>query len=335
MNQCQACAGRATVHLCTACTDQLRRQLHALTTGPIVGARIDGHPIRSSGLIDDLIDVTLRRTRIGNSSSSGHRKRGDEQPALYEPDTETGRRTKQAEAAIILGAINTTLTAMIDATHAPGGITTWQPTRTAPTGFIGPLQATWRRLPTNYRPTNTDMATWLTEHTPAIASDENAGHWLNGIAGLTRRIERVIDRPEPPRFIGPCPAQITDPTTNRETRCSTLISARPGAIEVTCPNRKCRAVHNVERLETKLLNEIEYYRFTRPELLRVLERRGEPITRQTLHDWVRLGKLKPAGYRRPDGRFGLTRRSQDDAPVYRLADVRKLMAQSPRKARAR
>ena len=67
--QCQVCGGRATLWICPQCTNQLRALLTSLATGPAVNGR------RSSGLLEDLTDVALKRTRLG--SDTGHRKRGD------------------------------------------------------------------------------------------------------------------------------------------------------------------------------------------------------------------------------------------------------------------
>lgn len=172
-----------------------------------------------------------------------------------------------------------------------------------------------------------DLALWLARNVSAIACDEAAGECFAAIADHTRRIERMINRPTPPRFIGPCDTEI------ERQRCGLMLTAKPGAVEVVCP--RCKVTHNVERLETRLLNEIDYYRFTRAELAQVCTWLGEPIPRQTMHDWIKAGKLRARGYRRPDGRYGLARHSDADKAVYRLADVRKLRAAMPvRKVRA-
>jgi hypothetical protein len=59
------------------------------------------------------------------------------------------------------------------------------------------------------------------------------------------------------------------------------------------------------------------------------------IPESTLRDWRRDSKLKPRGYRRPDGREVITRHSADDVPLYLWADVQKLRMERPaRKVRA-
>lgn len=317
---CQACSGRATLFLCSVCTNQLRDMLHALTTGP----NTNGRP--TSGLLEDLTDVALRRTKLGGASS-GHRKRGDEQPGLYEPDTENGKRTKQAEAAMALGAINTTLDSIVDQLH-PGGINTWLPVRTMPHGFIGPLLPRWRRLPANYRPTSTDMATWLTHHVGTIAHHENAGHWHATIHAHTRRIEYLTDRPARRIWLGPCP------TWDEQTRkaCGTDLYAIEDAIETYC--RTCHATHNCNRLKLLQQNDIERKLLTWEELLNANKWQPDDcrVPERTLRNWRNTGRLKPRGWQRPNGRHGGTQHSTDDQPLYRWSDVRRLRSEKPQRA---
>lgn len=292
MNQCQACTGRAQLHLCRNCTTQLHTMLTALITGP----NINGRP--TSGLLEDLADVALRRTKLGASGDSSHRQRGDEQPALYEPDTENGRTTRQAEAATILGDINTRLTLIIEAIH---------------TGVITP------------RATNTDMAIYLTHHVPAIANHEQAGHWHNTLTSLTRRIERITDRPARRVWLGPCPTW--DEGTRRA--CGADLYAPEDAIEVHC--RTCRTTHNCNRLKLLQQNDIERRLLTWEELLKANKWQPDDcrVSERTLQHWRKTGKLKPRGWLRPNGRHGGTQHSTDDQPLYRWSDVRRLRAEKP------
>lgn len=321
--RCQNCtAPSPAAFLCGRCVAELAAILTALAVGPHVtqGAgrtRSGGKwaiERRALGLLENLREVELKQTRMGNTG--GHRKRGDEMPSLYEPDTENGRATKQGSATELLEAARNSLSTMARDLCEVRGI---QAPRIALTA---------------------DMALWLASHAHAIACAEGAGQCFAEIRALHRRIERVLDRPTPPRFIGPCPGSVPNEHAAREQRCNTMLLAKPGAIEVTCPNRRCRSTHNVERVEMRLLSEIDYLRFTKAELqqaLNWLHQSGlcDEVPPSTLHSWIKDGKLKPAGYKRPDGRFGLSRRSEEDKPVYRLADARRLRSeQVRRKARA-
>jgi hypothetical protein len=72
-------------------------------------------------------------------------------------------------------------------------------------------------------------------------------------------------------------------------------------------------------LESKKLSidELLYYmRKYIPEEYRVPER--------TLRHWRQTEKLKPRGWKRPDGRIGITQHSDDDEPLYVWSDVHKL-----------
>lgn len=308
---CQACAGRAQLHLCPQCTNQLRSQLHALVTGPIVSARPDGQPIRSSGLLEDLTDVVLKRTKLG--SGTGHRKRGDDMPSLYEPhngkmviDKKTGEETdqpimsRQGEAATLLGAINTVLTQIIEAIHT--GTTT-------PHG------------------TSTDMAIWLTHHVPAIAQHEQAGHWHNTITGYTRRITHITDRPARRVWLGPCPTW--DDTTRHA--CGADLYAPEDAIEIYC--RTCRATHNCNRLKLLQQNDIERKLLTWDQVLNANKWQPDEyrVQERTLRHWRKTGKLTPKGWLRPNGRHGGTQHSTADQPLYRWSDIRRLRAEKPQR----
>ncbi|OBK04037.1 hypothetical protein A5637_13225 [Mycolicibacterium fortuitum] len=292
MNQCQACTGRAQLYLCPQCTNQLRALIAAFVAGP----ETNGRP--TSGLIEDLTDVALRRTKLGSTGDHSHRKRGDEQPALYEPDTENNRRTRQGDAAFVLGQINTTLTAIIEAIH---------------TGTITP------------RGTSTDMAIYLTHHVPAIANHEQAGHWHNTIAGLTKRITHITDRPARRVWLGPCPTW--DDTTRHA--CGTDLYAPEDAIEVHC--RTCRATHNCNRLKLLQQNDIERQLLTWEQVLNANKWQPDEyrVQERTLRHWRKTGKLTPKGWLRPNGRHGGTQHTTNDQPLYRWSDVRRLRSEKP------
>ena len=165
-------------------------------------------------------------------------------------------------------------------------------------------------------------AKWLAEHTAALAGHEDADCCFDEVRALIAAIERCVNRPPPLLACGPCPTLIA-PTVE----CGYPLEAPFEAVEITC--RSCDTVHNVERLRKLLLVTIGHRRYTRAELLRLLDCLGEPIPRQTMSDWIRDGKLRCRGYLRPgpDGvlpRFGLTRSSPQDKPVYRLEEARAL-----------
>ncbi|MFV8049744.1 hypothetical protein [Mycobacterium sp. 48b] len=255
---------------------------------------------RTAGTLEDLGDVALGRTRMA-TGGSGHRKRGDEFKSLFEPDTENGRRTRQADAAILLGEINTTLVLIIETIH---------------TGVITP------------RATSTDMAIYLTHHVPAIAQHEQAGHWHNTLTSLTKRIERITDRPARRVWLGPCPTW--DETTRHA--CGADLYAPEDAIEVYC--RACRATHNCNRLKLLQQNDIERKLLTWDQVLNANKWQPDDcrVPERTLRHWRKTGKLTPKGWLRPNGRHGGTQHSTQDQPLYRWSDVRRLRAEKPQRA---
>ncbi|MCV7100063.1 hypothetical protein H7I01_06600 [Mycobacterium palustre] len=253
---------------------------------------------RTPGLLADLNDVALRRTRMG--SGSGHRKPGDEMPALYEPDTEQGKATRQEQARLLLDIARNTLSTIVRDICETRGV---EPPRA----------------------TSVDAARFLAAHVGALACDEAAGQWKSEIDALVRRIERTLERPPTPRFCGPCTHYVEH---NRH--CGKLLYAKREAVEVTCG--ACKTTHNIERLTRNLENRAATMRFTSAEILIIMHTLGTPIPERTWSRWRKEERVKIRGYKRPDnpdgtrGAVRLHRLSDDDEPVYRLAEVRKVYA---------
>jgi hypothetical protein len=181
------------------------------------------------------------------------------------------------------------------------------------------------------------LARWLAQHVSAIAASEGAGQTFNEIhrfVGDDRRdgeIGRLINRPVPMRVLGKCPTWIED----KQAICGTELSCRQDVVEVYC--RVCRHTHNPDRLQLLLMKDLERKKITIKKILEVNRIQPEEyrIPESTLRDWRRDSKLKPRGYRRPDGREVITRHSADDVPLYLWADVQKLRMERPaRKVRA-
>jgi hypothetical protein len=247
------------VFICPSCTNQLRSLLGSLVAGPEVAGR------PSSGLLEDLADVILRRTKLGDTG--GHRKRGDDNPGLYEPDTENGKRTRQAEAVMLADAINNGLTTIVrDLCESRGQE---QP-----------------QLDTE------GCARWLAEHVGAIACDESAGQWHAEIAAYVHRIERCIDRPLRRRWLGPCPTW----DDQERKACGTDLYANEDAIEVYC--RKCRATHNCNRLKLLQQGDLERQRITWDKLLKANKDQPDEfrVSERTLQLWRQQGRLRPRGH---------------------------------------
>jgi len=155
-----------------------------------------------------------------------------------------------------------------------------------------------------------------------LAASPEAKECFLEMEALIKDIERCINRPIDPTPCGPCPT-LTAP----DQECGWALEAYPHDIEVTCG--ACGLTYNVERLRESHLASIGHRRYTRRDLLTLLERIGEPVPKQTMSDWIRTGKLKCRGYQRPTEpgkiiRMTLTRQSEKDKPVFRLEDARAL-----------
>lgn len=163
------------------------------------------------------------------------------------------------------------------------------------------------------------IALWLAQHASALGADESAGMCFAEVQHAIDRVLTVINPPIPPLFVGPCPAP--HPTEDRKA-CATRLIAKRDAIEVRCP--QCKSTHNIESLMIRQVTALGHQRFTVQEIHLIMTKMGTPLPERTFRDWRKKGKILVAGYRRPDGRLAFTRHSDDDEPVYRLADVRKL-----------
>lgn len=301
MIQCLSCTADSELYLCTLCIVELRANLTALFEGPYVLA-VGGKTAtggnwhierRTPGLLANLTDVVVRQTRI--STGSGHRKRGDEMPGLYEPDTEKGRRTKQGEADTLLHAARNSLTTIAREMCETRGV-------------LVPKVDTEA------------VARWLAANVHSLACDDAAGQWKAEIDGLVRKAWKVMDRSEPPQFCGPCTHYV-----EHNQHCGRLLYAKRDAIEITC--RTCKTTHNIEYLTRNLSNRIRHMRFTSSEILMIMDCLRTPLRQRSWERWCSEGRVKVRGWKRPDnpdgtrGAIGPHRRSDADKKVYRLSEV--------------
>jgi hypothetical protein len=163
------------------------------------------------------------------------------------------------------------------------------------------------------------LAIWLGHNVNAIAAGDDAGMCMDEISGAVHRILTTINRPIPPRFCGPCPSAHPE---DEARQCNMALMARRDAIDVRCP--QCTNTHNVDYLLRRLLTEVDHWRFTVKEVLMIMETLGDPVHVRTFQRWRKLGIVKPAGYKRVDGRVVIKAHQGDNTePMYRLADVRR------------
>ena len=140
-------------------------------------------------------------------------------------------------------------------------------------------------------------------------------------------IERAINRPDPPRFLGPC---ITDPVpddvmvdqrrSSHDTRCGLALTAPRAAKDVTCS--QCHRTHDVAVVIEQLLDESGHMLLTVRELVDyVLPQLEEIVPVKTLERWIRDGQVPVRG------------RNAKGVVMVQLSDVRDTRAQRPRHAK--
>ena len=241
-------------------------------------------------LLGYLQDAVLGRTRMGTPQ---RRHRGDEQPMRYNPKA----------ATLYVEACN--------------AITTWLRHVAEQHGIDTPLLDT-----------NAEACHWMRMHVSAIAADEAAGECLTELADLAERIERAINRPEPPRLLGPC---ITDPVPDelilarreagdRETRCGRALTAQRTAKDVTCT--QCHRTHDIGVVIEQLLDESGAVLLTVRELVDyVLPQLEEIVPIKTLERWIRDGQVPIRGH------------NARGVIMVQLSDVRNTRARRPRHAK--
>jgi hypothetical protein len=175
-------------------------------------------------------------------------------------------------------------------------------------------------------------AWWLCQRVDDIAGRPDAGKCHRKITHHVAAIEHTINRPPPTRFCGPCPTMTAPNEHEPLSPCRTELRADHDAITVQCPT--CATVHQIAELQSELWQRLENRLVTYPELVEICRRTAEPVpVRSTLYKWIAQKRLTVKGYQRPDGhrRIAPTKHGETDQPVYRLGDVRRLMAEKPKR----
>lgn len=320
---CQVCdAVTGTGFICYRCVDELDDMLAGLTR-----REIPSDPPRfAPGWIALLEDATISNTRLGDtvrhSGKRIDRLDGDAELAACigllpedEDDLERARKRRHQAAqnkALAAGRVNER------ANHQLRKLTETLD------GWVTRLGMA--DLPAPY------AAWWLRQQVNEIAARPDAGQCHKQIHRHIVAIEHIINRPPPTRFCGPCPTMRADNEHQPLQPCRTELRAEHDAVTVICPT--CHTGHEVEELQDQLWQRLENRLVTYPELVEICRRTAEPVpVRSTLYKWIDQGRLTVKGYQRPDGhkRIGVAKHSDIDRPVYRLGDVRRLMAEKPRR----
>lgn len=345
---CQSCSAPSDLWLCSRCIQLLRDTLAQLPTSlewledAAISRTRMGDGGRGSSRREPFKgeDEVLPKCTCGHAESEHHRV-GQQRECFenvsehvlcacwdYKPSIDQAKLRAQLLAE---GRVNARASDRLDAVR--NCLTTWVRYIGESRGivfvrvsFVGPLPAGHIRLAA----TTPAMIGFLRANIQAIACDETAGELLGDLTGHVRAIEKIVNRPDPKLWL-------TCLAWNEGTRkeCGTDIYCHAEAIEVTCP--KCRTVWNVNRLQLRMENEAERKKLTISDILKMNRRMPEDrrISERTLRRWRKPGKngevrLKAFGYRRPDGSFVINRHGEDDEPLFRWCDIRRLRGEEPK-----
>ena len=160
--------------------------------------------------------------------------------------------------------------------------------------------------------TTASLASWLANHVDAIAQDEAAGEIFSDVKRIVDDIERMVNRPIPPRYCGPCPTLTED-----QVYCSVGLFAKRDAIEIVC--WKCKMTHNVEKLIQHAMRNTEGLLYSAREVQMLMAEIGQSIPPRTWRYWRAQEKVIVRGWRGAE-------------PMYWLSDVQELMAAKPQKS---
>ncbi|MGB0972592.1 MAG: hypothetical protein ACPGVG_16780, partial [Mycobacterium sp.] len=224
MTQCQVCEGRAQLFLCTTHIGVLQSTLSDL---PWWLAR--------------LRESALGQVRLGDGGRRGTRAHELDEYTGPDDDLNAARLERDLaagkfglDAVLAPGRVNGKASRLYD--QAYNDLGTWVRHMCEARGVEIPA---------------TGCVQWLRKHANAIAGDEAAGECYTSLVDLTDRIRRVVNRPEPPQFCGPCTNELTaeqrqqlaDAGEEDRQMCMVQLYAPRKADTVTCP--VCKVEHDI------------------------------------------------------------------------------------------
>ncbi|WP_280441061.1 hypothetical protein [Nocardia brasiliensis] len=160
-------------------------------------------------------------------------------------------------------------------------------------------------------------AVWLAGHRHQLRAHEAAHELLVDISGALAELRYLVDRPIERRYLGSCPATLTDSRS-----CSAELRAQRGASWVRCG--RCRTQFEVAEIEKTARAAAENLSYTLADLVQVTTSIGRPVAKTTLYRWARERRLEPTGWQHRDEHgVRITDHPMDDSAVrvYRIGDV--------------
>lgn len=291
MSQCQVCEGSAQLFLCITHITALREALQDM---PWWLRRAE--------------EAATGQVRLGDGGRRGTRAREFDEytgPDGADKLEAAGRAGKfELDRVLASGRVNGKASRLLD--RATNELGTWVRHLCEARGLEAPTLSVQ------------GCAKWLAANTHAIASDESAKECYGAIIDLIDGMRRVVNRPEPPRFCGPCSTELTAEqrakliANDREdrTHCRVQLYAKRGAARVTCP--ECATEHDTAELEQKMLDEADEYSFTISDLVDfILPKVDVRVPKRTLQHWAKVGDIEVTGL-------------VSNVPRYQLGQVREV-----------
>lgn len=313
MTECRRCSRKSALFICHTCIENLRQQLRDLPWW-----------------LDRLAEAAVGQVKLSDGGRRAKRSstlHGDDLLAAHiEPyrackceegqcacDTRKARRNREYDAlAHILAAGRANARASDELQKIHNTLTRW---------IQDVCETRGENTPTLHSAHG--MAKWLAQHAHAVAGQQDAEQCCDDIAVIVKRAERIVNRPVPPRYLGPC---TTDPApeellTKRDsgiTRCNFALTSKRDAREVKCP--QCHITHNIDELLERQIEDTNDKSFSLSELTRtILPAVGLSIPLRTMQHWATTGRMVPTGY-------GI-----DGEPRYLLGEIRRLREEKPQK----
>jgi hypothetical protein len=150
---------------------------------------------------------------------------------------------------------------------------------------------------------------WLARNVAALASDQGAAVAYREFKQIRETIERIVDRPRSPLFVGRCPTWMgTAGLDIVAQQCPADLVISPEAKHVRC--RECKETYSVADLVEWRLDEAPPdLLFTASEVLDIMDIIRKPVPESTWRRWRATGQVEAVGEL-----YG--------EPAYRIQDVR-------------
>lgn len=187
-------------------------------------------------------------------------------------------------------------------------LASWADTIAAHRGLFPPLD-TAHALPA-----------WLCGQVPWLRSAACGPEAVAKLCGVIGRVRAAVDRPPDLEFAGPCGASVVDEAGLLRV-CRADLYARRGDEVAECD--VCGATYPLDERRTWLLDRVDDMLLPASELARAVDGLGVDVTPSAIWKWKERGRLLPHGT------------DAHGHPLYRVGDVRDLVAATAERTAAR